>query len=166
MRRNISPEFVGLEELKKQHAVQIARFELWAARRKWIMFHHSHYDWWAFPYGCHSGSYGAAYAIYDYEAELLKQDEVFIKRFLRGVELLMLSWGWNLYGRCYVQNPDSDQCWHNWPIRLYKCAKSLKLFCFEEEFASVRMFAIPLIESGLNFWYGDRDCAEIFQKET
>lgn len=128
-------------------------------------FHYAHYDWWMFPYGCHSGTYGDGYAIYQQEADVLKMDEKFIKRFLRGGELLMLSWGWNLYGGCYVQNPDPDQCWHNRPIRLYKCAKSLKLFDFKEEFASVRMFAMPLIELGLNFWYGDRDRSEIFLKK-
>ena len=30
--------------------------------------------------------------------EQLKQDNEFIERFLRGVELLMLSWGGDLYG--------------------------------------------------------------------
>lgn len=80
-----------------------------------------------FPYGCHSGAYGAAYAIYEHEAQLLRQDEEFIGRFLRGVELLMLSWGWDLRGRFNVADPDPDQRWQDWPIRLYKCAKSLKL---------------------------------------
>lgn len=59
-----------------------------------MQFHHSHYDWWTFPYGCHTSSYGAAYAIYEHEVELLKQD---------------------------------------WLIRLYKCARSLKLFGFAQE---------------------------------
>ena len=162
MRRNETPEFVGLEYLKKKHAAQIAEFEQWASERDWMAFHNSHYDWWTFAYGCNTSSYGAAYAIYEYEAELLKQDEQFIKRFLRGVELLMLSWGWDLYGRCYISNPDSDQCWQNWPIRLYKCAKSLTLLGFEDEFKSVREFAIPLIEAGLNFRYFRRECSEIF----
>lgn len=162
MRRNESPEFVGLEYLKKKHAAQIAEFEQWASERDWMAFHNSHYDWWTFPYGYHTSSYGAAYAIYEYEAEHLKQDEQFIKRFLRGVELLMLSWGWDLNGRCHIPNPDPDQCWQDWPIRLYKCAKSLKLFGFEEEFRSVREFALPLIEAGVNFRYFRRDCSEIF----
>lgn len=164
-KRNDSTEFVGLDALKARHAQQLDDFELWASQKDWLSFHYSHYDWWMFPYGCYSGAYGAAYAIYQQEADLLRQDEEFIKRFLRGVELLMLSWGWDLYGRCSVENPHPDQCWHNWPIRIYKCAKSLKLFGFEEEFNSVRMFALPLIDAGLNFRYRDRDCAEIFLRE-
>ena len=110
MRRNETPEFVGLEYLKKKHAAQIAEFESWAASADWMLFHHSHYDWWTFPYGCHTSSYGAAYAIYEHEVELLKQDKEFIRLYLRGVELLMLSWGWNLNGRCHIQNSDPDQC--------------------------------------------------------
>ena len=65
MRRNESPEFVGLEYLKKKHAAQIAEFEQWASERDWMAFHNSHYDWWTFPYGCNTSSYGAAYAIYE-----------------------------------------------------------------------------------------------------
>ena len=76
----------------------------------------------------------------------------------------MLSWGWDLKGRCYVEDPDPDQRWQDWPIRLYKCAKSLKLLGFEEEFESVREYALPLIRAGLNFMYGSRDCAAIFLK--
>ena len=115
-RRNESPDFVGLEALKKRHKEQ------------------------------------------------LKQDNEFIECFLRGVELLMLSWGWDLYGKCEVKDPDPGQCWQDWPIRLYKCAKSLKLFGFEEEFNSVKEYALPLIKAGLNFQYGSRDCAAIFLK--
>lgn len=91
-RRNESPDFVGLEALKKRHENQLSHFERWAQQRDWNSFHMSHYDWWMFPYGCHSGAFGASCAIYDYEAEQLKLDKEFIRRFLRGVELLMLSW--------------------------------------------------------------------------
>jgi hypothetical protein len=35
---------------------------------------------------------------------------------------------------------------------------------FEEEFESVREYALPLIRAGLNFTYGSRDCASIFLK--
>ena len=162
MRRNESKDFVGIDRLKARHAAQVDKFEEWAESRQWTMFHHSHYDWWTFPYGCHSGAYGAAYAIYGHEAQLLRQDEEFIRRYLRGVELLMLSWGWDLNRGCHIEDPDPDQCWQDWPIRLYKCARSLKLFGFEMEFESVREYALPLIHAGLNFMYHDRDCAAIF----
>ena len=163
-RCNESPDFVGLEALKNKHAQQLERFEEWASKRDWKSFHYSHYDWWMFPYGCHSGAYGASYAIYEHEAEILLQDEEFIRRYLRGVELLMLSWGWDLYGTREVKDPDPDQCWHHWPIRIYKCARSLRLMGFEDEFRSVREYALPLIKAGLCFTYGSRDCAEIFIK--
>lgn len=87
MRRNESEEFVGLDELKRRHAAQIEKFKSWAAAGDWKSFHRSHYDWCRFPYGCHSGAYGAAYAIYEHEAEILKQDKVFMSLFIRGVEL-------------------------------------------------------------------------------
>lgn len=39
---------------------------------------------------------------------------------------------------------------------------SLRLLGFDEEFNSIREFALPLIRSGLNFRYRSRDCAAIF----
>ena len=73
MKRNDSPDFVGLEELKRKQREQLYNFECWAASGKWNEFHRHHYDWWMFPYNQPS-SYGEAYTVYDYEVNLLKKD--------------------------------------------------------------------------------------------
>lgn len=86
----------------------------------WMAFHIHHYDWWMFPYDKGS-AYRKAYTIYEAEVAELKKDEEFIRNYLRGVELLLLSWGWDLKRQCFVENPDKHQKWANWPIRLYKC---------------------------------------------
>lgn len=65
-----------------------------------------------------------------------------------------------------VDNPDLFQDWADWPIRLYKCASSLLLFGFEEEFESVRMYALRLISEEKNFWYDGKDCSELFRIEV
>lgn len=164
MKRNDSPDFVGLEELKRKQREQLYNFECWAASGKWNEFHRHHYDWWMFPYNQPS-SYGEAYTVYDYEVNLLKKDSIFARRYLRGVELLLLSWGWKLKDHKMVDNPDLFQDWADWPIRLYKCASSLLLFGFEKEFESVRMYALHLISEEKNFWYDGKDCSELFRME-
>lgn len=45
MKRNTHSEFVGVAVLKEEQAAQLALFEEWAALRRWLMFHASHYDW-------------------------------------------------------------------------------------------------------------------------
>lgn len=72
MKRNDSPDFVGLEELKRKQREQLYNFECWVASGKWNEFHRHHYDWWMFPYNQPS-SYGEAYTVYDYEVNLLKR---------------------------------------------------------------------------------------------
>ena len=44
MKRNDSPDFVGLEELKRKQREQLYNFECWAASGKWNEFHRHHYD--------------------------------------------------------------------------------------------------------------------------
>jgi cob(I)alamin adenosyltransferase len=61
-----------------------------------------------------------------------------------------------------VPEPDSGQTWHNWPIRLYKCAKSLQEFGCITEFNSVRKYARLLIKQGVSFEYNGRDLSTLF----
>lgn len=105
-----------------------------------------------------------AYTIYDSEVCELKKDEQFIQNYLRGVELLLLSWGWDLKQQCFVENPDTDQKWANWPIRIYKCGCSLLLFGFDDVFQSVKEYAKMLIERGYNFWCDGKDRSLLFNK--
>lgn len=83
MKRNDSPDFVGLEELKRKQREQLYNFECWAASGKWNEFHRHHYELVVFPYNQPS-SYGEAYTVYDYEVNLLKKDSIFVRRYLRG----------------------------------------------------------------------------------
>jgi hypothetical protein len=162
MKSNKDSDFVGINELKHKQKEQLNHFEQWAASGNWTAFHQHHYDWWMFPYD-KSSAYGKAYTIYEAEVSELKSDELFIKNYLRGVELLLLSWGWNLNRRCFVENPGELQHWANWPIRLYKCGCSLLLFGFDDIFQSVKMYAEYLIKNGENFWYDGKDRSELFR---
>lgn len=162
MKNNTDVSFVGLEELKRRQADQLSDFISWAASGRWDEFHRYHYDWWMFPFD-KSSSYGEAYTVYEYEVNELKKDKLFIRNYLRGVELLMLSWGWVLDKRREVDHPATEQHWANWPIRLYKCGMSLLLFGYYDVFKSVRVYAQLLIKEGYDFWYDGEDLSELFR---
>ncbi|MDR3268256.1 MAG: hypothetical protein LBT83_04230 [Tannerella sp.] len=161
MKSNTSPQFVGLDELKRKHKAQLADFEQWAASGNWNAFHLHHYDWWMFPYD-KSSAYGKAYTVYEAEVSELKKEDEFINNYLRGVELLLLSWGWDLKRRCLVKNPGTHQCWADWPIRIHKCGSSLLLFGFDDVFQSVKMYAKHLINERAYFGYDGKDRSELF----
>lgn len=162
MPHNDHPEFVGSEQIKQKQKWQLDQFEVWAATDEWRSIHASHYDWWMFPIDQPS-AYGFAWTVYDGDIAELKKDEAYIKRYLRGVELQALSWGWDLARHAYIPHPHPDQSWQDWPIRLYKCARSLKLFGFETEFQSMRTYAQDLIRRGTSMMYRGRDLGEFFR---
>lgn len=159
--QNDHPEFVGVPALKKRHGDQVDQFEKWSANQWWKSFHESHYDWWAFPIDQPS-RLGYAYTVYAKEVDLLKKDSSFTKKYLRGVELLLLSWGWDLYSEKLIDHPAPDQCWHNWPIRLFKCMQSLALFGFKKELRSVLRYGRFLIERGEDFTFRGKNLAGPF----
>jgi hypothetical protein len=161
MVRNDNGEFVGLARIKERQAAQLEEFEAWAAKRDWNAFHEHHYDWWMFPIDAPS-SYGFAWTVFDGEIADLKEDPQFISRFLRGVYLLARSWGWDIDKRDYIPDPDPGQAWANWPIRLYKMAKSVKLFGFTEVFDSLRQYALDLAHRGMSFDYSGRNLIDYF----
>lgn len=161
MRSNTSTEFVGLENLIKRQNLQIMQFEEWAKNREWSSFHAAHYDWWMFPIDQPS-RLGFAYTVFEAEIVNLKKDNNFIRNYIRGVELLLLSWGWDLYNVCEIVDPDPDQYWQQWPIRLYKCAQSLKLFDFEKELRSVMSYGKLLIDRGEDFSFRGKDLSTLF----
>ena len=161
MKYNLDPSFAGLDELKRTHADQIAAFERWAASDDWRRFHYSHYDWWTFPIDRPSG-YGVKWTVYEGEIAALKQDPAFITRYLRGVELAALAWGWDLARQAYIPAPKPGQVWQNWPIRLYKMAQSLRLFGFEAPFASLKRYALDLIQQGQDMEYNGKDLSRLF----
>ena len=160
LRRNKDRHFVGLAELKHKQAEELASFERWAARGDWQAIHKGHYDWWMFPID-ESSQHGDAYTVYPGDIAELKQDPEYVRSYLRGVELLALAWGWDLAGRQYVPNPQPGQAWSQWPIRLYKAARSLQLFGFTDEFESLKRFALDLIAKGEPFRFGG-DLSKLF----
>jgi hypothetical protein len=125
-RQNKHPGFVGIPELKRRQAEELARFEVWAARGDWHAIHRAHYDWWMFPID-ETSQHGAPYTVYAGDIVELKQDPVYVRNYLRGVTLLALAWGWDLKERCPVARPQPGQAWSDWPIRLYKAGRSLQL---------------------------------------
>ena len=164
MKRNTSPDFVGIEVLKKTHRDQLEFFESCAAANEWSRVHSAHYDWWMFPIN-RGSSYGLKWTVHEGDVEELERDPEFVKNYLRGVELQALAWGWDLNKAEYVQNPHPDQRWSNWPIRLWKCASSLRLFGFTVEFESMKKYAQHLINAGKDFHYRNRGLAELFTRE-
>ena len=62
-----------------------------------------------------------------------------------------------------ILNPQKDQSWQGWPIRLYKASKSLELFGFTQLFESIKAFANELIENDENMEYNGRDLSLLFR---
>ncbi len=158
---NTHPDFVGLDNLKAKHAEQVDRFEQWATQHKWQEFHDSHYDWWTFPIDKPS-RLGFTYTVFEDEITALKQDSQFVKNYIRGVELVLLAWGWDLFEEKEVSDPEPGQAWADWPIRLSKCAQSLELFDRSVELASVKKYGQLLLGQGENFTFRGNDLSAQF----
>lgn len=161
LRRNTSPEFVGIARLKAEQKRQLDDFERWAGRKDWARIHHSHYDWWMFPLSAPSSD-GLKWTVYAGDIAELKEDEAYLRDYLRGVALLMASWGWDLGAQDFLPHPDPDQRWQDWPVRLYKAAVSVQSFGFDEQFASLKKYALLLIRRGVSMKYNGRDLAVFF----
>jgi hypothetical protein len=161
MKFNTDPSFVGIEKLKHIHNAQIAEFEVWASQNDWNKFHHSHYDWWVFLVNRRS-SYGLKWVVYDGEIAELKKDTFFLSQYCKGVQLVSASWGWDVFNKSYISNPEMGQNWHKWPIRLYKAAQSVKLFGYEELFDSLRTYAHNLMKQGESMTYNGKDLSWLF----
>jgi len=162
MNRNTHPEFVGLEKIKEKQKWQLDLFKAWAAQEQWSEIHAAHYDWWMFPIDQPS-SYGFAWTVYDGDVFELKKDAPYIQNYLEGVDLLAKSWGWDLSAQTYITDPHPDQRWQNWPVRLYKCARSLKLFEFVPQFESMKKYANDLMRNGENMTFKGHDLTQLFR---
>jgi len=154
--------FVGLKRLKEKQKEQLLAFEKWAEADNWQAFHEAHYDWWMFPIDQPS-RLGFAYTVNQSDIATLKNDLEFMTNYLRGVELLLLSWGWALNKKCLIPEPKEDQTWHNWPIRLSKCAQSLELFECTEAYQSVVAYGRYLLSLGTDFTFRNKDLSERFR---
>jgi hypothetical protein len=153
-------EFIGVESLVLENAYQLSKFREYASMKDWRSFHGSHYDWWAFPISAPS-SYGFKYSVNTVAIESLKEDPVFLSNLRECAQLLLLSWGWDFQTNSEVPDPGVDQHWANWPIRLYKCWKSMSIFGLEVERDACFAYAKHLRRLGASFTYGELD---LFQK--
>jgi hypothetical protein len=154
-------DFVGVSELKAQQAHQVLRFREWAAQGDWNSFHINHYDWWTFPITAPS-SYGFKYSVTEDAIAELRDDIEFLDSLVEAAVLLLLSWGWDVTSNAEVSLPDRDQQWADWPIRLSKCYRSLRLFDRGEVGDSVSTYATLLHSRGVSFDYNGRDLFEDF----
>jgi hypothetical protein len=161
VKRNTDPSFVGIQALKDHQRRQLELFRQAAARADWMAIHHDHYDWWMFPID-EPSSYGLAWTVYEGDISELRQDGDYTDNYLLGVELLAKSWGWDLQQACYLTDPQPDQCWQGWPIRLYKATKSVKLFGYEAEFESLKKLGRDLMSKGQRMHYL-RDLSWLFR---
>ena len=154
--------FVGIRRLKEKHNEQLLDFEKWAKSGNWLAFHEAHYDWWMFPIDQPS-RLGLMYTVNQSDIDNLKKDQEFMSNYLRGVELLLLSWGWELNKKSLISAPSEHQTWHNWPIRLSKCAQSLELFGCQKEYQSVIEYGHYLLGLGIDFTFRKKDLSERFR---
>lgn len=90
-------------------------------------------------------SFGYVYTLNEANLDELKKDSEFIKNWKRGVELLMVAWGWNLEEKKMIEKPTSPhQKWTHYPVRLYKASLSAKLLDQKEVFESLNQFCLTL----------------------
>jgi len=161
IKSNTDPSFVGIEKFKQTHNQQIVKFEQWSLQDDWEQFHSSHYDWWVFPVNRRS-SYGMKWVVYENEINQLKEDSSFLEQYRKGVELVSASWGWDVLNKTYILHPKPGQCWHHWPVRLYKAASSVRLFGYDELFESLKIYAHDLMRQGESISYNGKDLSWLF----
>lgn len=155
-------EFVGIELLKQKQADQVKIFEEWAENGDWAEFHRNHYDWWTFPIDAPS-SFGFKYTLDQNSLAQLRQDQEFLESLAKAATLLLRSWGWDIARSEHLASTAPDQGWANWPIRLSKCNRSLKLFGLIEMANSTALYAQWLKANGESFLYQGRDLFEEIQ---
>jgi hypothetical protein len=129
------------ERVKTAQADQLKKFEIWAKEGNWQKFHDSHYDWWMFPISRSSRGQGDKYAVLEKDVQVLKNDPEFMTNYLRGVELVAQSWGWDVKNAKECENLTADQKWTGYKIRLQKMLESLELFGEGNYLLSMHQFA-------------------------
>lgn len=67
--------------------------------------------------------------------------------------LVCRAWGYDLEKGCALVVVGRDQKWQNWPIRLYKMARSLELFQQHDLHRNAVRYGCSLIDKGLKFHY-------------
>lgn len=86
---------IKYEMIRKKCIQQNKEFVRWDATNNYYRFHHSHYDWWAFPINQPS-SHGDKYQIMDKDIEMFKEKPQFINALKSNAILVCKAWGYNL----------------------------------------------------------------------
>jgi hypothetical protein len=155
--RNMHPDFVGLNQMKKNlrdmkghNHGSLNKFKDWVYNSEWDKFDHKNheYDWWMFPINLPS-SKGFKYVVYESDIQELLQDNSYISDYVSGVKLLIRSWGWNIKTGEMYKELEEGQTWKNWDVRLRKVALSLKLFRRKSLFEDLKKFAKYLVENDM-----------------
>ena len=166
--RNDHADFVGCAEIVRRQGETLGGFRAASEAHDWATIHNGHYDWWMFPIDQPS-SHGYAWTVYSGDIDQLIGTPGFLADYLEGARILLLSWGWDLETRRFIDDPDPDQDWQDWPIRLEKCGRSLWLFAQQgaegaaRAYGSVREYATVLVARGISMRYRDRDCWHFFR---
>ena len=163
MTRGRAGEFVGCTRIAEQQAETLRMFRAAEHDRDWARIHRAHYDWWMFPIDQPS-SWGFAYTVTQADIDEMLGIPGFLRDYRVGVRILLLAWGWNVADMGPVRDPDPEQCWQGWPIRLEKCGRSLWLLGQRDLYDSVRAFAMNLIGDGVPLSYRGRDCGDFFRE--
>jgi hypothetical protein len=162
MRHNSDPAFAGIQALKDKQRQQLEKFQQAASGGDWMVIHRDHYDWWMFPID-EPSMHGFKWTVYEGDVSELKRDAEYVDRYLLGVELLARSWGWDLRPARHLPEPGPGQCWQQWPIRLYKATKSVRLFGFPAEFESLKKLGKDLMSKGESMHFNNRDLSGLFR---
>lgn len=109
-----------------------------------------HFDWWMFPVGKSSNTYGDRFTVNRQIVNQLKKDPVFMENYRKSVRWVMRSWGWDVERN---QSANNGRHWTNYPIRLVKIAQSLELFEENSLLKSVKTFRLEKVPlSDLSCW--------------
>lgn len=130
-----------VNKIKVKHEEYLKFFKNCEAEKKWGEIHSAHYDWWMFPIDNKSGGRINEYTVSESDIKELKNDPEFMKNYLKGVELVVRAWGWELLDEKAAENRTPEQKWTGWDVRLGKMADSLKLFEQDVYHEKLRIFA-------------------------
>ncbi len=123
-----------------------------AANKHWNNIHRDHFDWWQFPID--DGSRPEFNLRSEDDIRSLKADASWLHGYKESIEIMALSWGWDVKGRKKVSIGGS---WDRKDVRLAKIIRSLWLFQEVEYFLSMQEFARLINHDVYNdrgFFYG------------
>lgn len=140
--RESNDEFVGIAELKRQHAETLTMFQACEQRNDYRELHASHYDWWMFPIDQSSSGKGDGYKLSQRDIDDLKGDKTFMTDLVEGVRILCKSWAWDFGNSLPITTGlGREQRWTWYSVRLFKAGACMLVFGLDDAFTKLEMFA-------------------------